>query len=683
MTSVNYRLRRADFNAPQYEAVLHREGPILVLAGAGSGKTRVIAHRIAAMIAEGLAPERVVAVSFTNKAAAEMRVRVADLVGPEAAKGAMLSTFHALGAEILRRDIQRLGWHLPYAILDTADQKSVLRDVLRDLHLQGSRIDVDKLLGVISKAKMALSSPASLPGMRFHPQRHTFEKLFHHYQASLKSLNAVDFDDLIGLPVLLFQQHPDVLERYQARWHYLLVDEYQDTNHPQFMLLKLLAGQRCNVMVVGDDDQSIYAFRGAVADHILSFAEHFPGAKVIALEQNYRSTQNILQAANAVISANSKRHPKVLWSEGDSGEKLRHYLCRDESEEATFVMDALSRMHRSQGLAFGDFAILYRTNPQSRAIEEQLQEAGLPYRVVGGTRFYDRREVRDFLHYLRVCLRPADDLALRRIVNTPPRGAGPAVIQSIDGHAKAHKLRFFEAIKQAVAQEGFLANKTQMRLRDFTTIIDRFHRRFAAATESMAQVARELVAELHLVEHLQSLGGKDDQARRRVDNLLEVVNALGQYERRHGRDLAGFLERVALDPAEKDEKNQSDDAIVLMTLHSAKGLEFPVVFMVGCEEGLLPHGNALDERGGLEEERRLCYVGITRAKRKLILTSCRTRQRHGETTDTKVSRFLADIPAEILERSTEAGSEAALALEDTQRQRDRAHLDALRRAIFS
>jgi superfamily I DNA/RNA helicase len=677
-----YELRASLFNPPQLSAVLHRDGPVLVLAGAGSGKTRVIAHRIAHLVSTGVEPSQIVALSFTNKAAAEMRSRVAELMGPQLAKQSRLSTFHSLGVEILRRDIEALGLRNPFAILDGSDQKQVLRELLKELKLKGTKLDLDEILSLISRAKMAFSPAHQMPKMRFHPLRPIIRRVAERYEQSLRSLNAVDFDDLITLPVKLFQAHPQILARYHQAWRYLLVDEYQDTNHGQFVLLELLARGHGNVMVVGDDDQSIYAFRGAVAEHILGFEQHFPGARVIALEQNYRSTKNILEAANGVIGASARRRDKTLWTAGEQGEPVRQVLCRDEQEEAQFVARQLERLRVEQGRAYASMAILYRSNPQSRVFEESLRLHRIPYRIIGGTRFYDRQEIREVVAYLRLCHAPQDDLAIRRIINVPPRGVGPALIAKVDELARGQSCSFVEALRRMLKDEAAWQGVRQSelvreRVRQLLQVMERFRIRFASA-EPLSTVARAMLVELGYFEHLRN-EASEEMALRRIDNASELLEALAQFEASGSGRLSSFLERVALEPPEKD--SEQDEGVTLMTLHGAKGLEFDVVFLVGCEEGLLPHARALEELGGVEEERRLCYVGITRARQCLSISACRTRTRHGEAMPCSVSRFLADIPEACIERP-DADTAASRELASLQRERDQGHLEALRKAIF-
>ncbi|MBQ9818489.1 MAG: UvrD-helicase domain-containing protein [Proteobacteria bacterium] len=659
-----YQFDRNLFNPQQLEAVLHNEGPILVLAGAGSGKTRIIAHRIAYLIDyRNVDPASIVAVSFTNKAARELRQRVAQLIGDAKAKRSHLSTFHALGANILRTHIPRLGWKLPFAIIDTDDQLSIIRNVLKDLHLQGSTYDPQMLLGFISKVKTAHVAPLDLPGMRWKPQGRTLAKIFDHYQIVRKSMNAVDFDDMIALPTEIFETCEDVRQQYAKSWQYLLVDEYQDTNALQFRMLQLLCRERANLMVVGDDDQSIYAFRGADSSHILEFPKLFENVKVVSLEQNYRSTQVILDAANAVIARNTVRHPKKLWSQVREGEKIQSISCTTPEEEAGFVIEQIAQLKGVKNLSYRDFAILYRTNPQSRVIEEKLIESMLPYRIVGGSKFYEHAEIRDLIFYLRAAFSFHDELALRRIINTPRRGIAAAALGHLDEVSKSEKISFFEAVK-AESQGTTLQPAARLKLTEFVNLLETYHRRFMAKSEPLATILDSYIKDIHYIEYIQSSSNSDENAQRRRENIDELVNALAAFERREGRDLFAFLQNVALEPPQKEEEENPDE-ITLMTLHSSKGLEFAYVFIVGCEENLLPHANSLNEPA-LSEERRLFYVGITRAKKHLTITYTQNRRKMYETIDITPSRFLSDIPESVIEKTDSSDSETAQKLRKEQ-----------------
>ncbi len=650
-----YQFKPSLFNPQQLQAVVHDTGPMLVLAGAGSGKTRIIAHRVAYLIdVRHVEPQKIVAVSFTNKAARELGERVAQLIGKTRARQCRLSTFHTLGIGILRQHIARLGWKLPFAIIDADEQLTIVRDVLKDMHLQGSSLDPQTLLGFISKVKTAHKDPLDMPGMRWNPQGKTLAKLFAHYQIVRKSMNAIDFDDMIALPVDIFEQFPDVLAQYAEAWQYLLVDEYQDTNALQFRMLELLCCKRQNIMAVGDDDQSIYAFRGADSKHILAFPTLFDGVKTVALEQNYRSTQIILDAANEVIARNVARHEKRLWSDQKEGDRIRATSCKTPEDEAQFVAERIELERASKNLAYGDFAVLYRTNPQSRALEDKLVARGIPYKIVGGSKFYDQPEVRDAVFYLRAAHALHDELALRRIINTPRRGVAAAALARIDERAKNGALALFDALR-AEAQDGDLPQSARLKLREFVDIMAKYHAKFAENAQPLAQTLAELLGDIHYVAYIQSSSNSDEIARIRRDNLDEFIGALASYESREGRDLDGFLEQLVLDPPRKDDGEKRDE-VTLMTLHSAKGLEFPFVFIVGCEENLLPHQNSLAEPA-LSEERRLFYVGITRAKRWLCLTRCLSRRRGYEIAEAEPSRFIKDIPPHAIEFEENAAAD--------------------------
>ena len=652
-----YQFNPSLFNPQQLEAVMHDEGPMLVLAGAGSGKTRIIAHRVAYLIdARHVAPQKIVAVSFTNKAARELSERIADLVGKTRARLCHLSTFHSLGMGILRKHIARLGWKLPFAIISTDEQLAIVRDVLKDMHLQGSSLDPQTLLSFISKVKSARKNPLDMPGMRWHSQGKTLNKFFNQYQIIRKSMNAIDFDDMIALPVDIFEQYPDILAQYTDAWQYLLVDEYQDTNALQFRMLQLLCSVRQNLMVVGDDDQSIYAFRGADSKHILDFPNLFDGVRTIALEQNYRSTQIILDAANDVIARNSTRHEKRLWSRQKDGDKIRTTACKTPEDEAQFVVERIELERAAKNLQYGDFAILYRTNPQSRVFEDILVQRGIPYKIVGSSKFYDQPEIRDTVFYLRVANSLHDELALRRIINTPRRGIAAATLARLDERSQCEKISLFDALRSE-AQLGELPQAARMKLREFVDIMTKYHARFAAKSEPLAKTLSSLLDDIHYIAYIQSSSNSDDIARIRRENLDELIAALAAFEAREGRDLDAFLEQLVLDPPRKGEDEKRDE-ITLMTLHSAKGLEFPFVFIVGCEENLIPHQNSLTEPA-LSEERRLFYVGITRAKRYLYLTRCLSRRRTFEILEAEPSRFLSDIPSHtiVIEDAADAVNE--------------------------
>jgi DNA helicase II / ATP-dependent DNA helicase PcrA len=691
-TTTPFELSRASLNPEQREAVLHRDGPMLVLAGAGSGKTRVITYRIAHMVTSGVEPEQIVAVSFTNKAALEMRQRLAAILGRELARRCRLSTFHALGAQILRQDIHLLGFRPPLTILDEPDQRALMRDLVDELKLSLTREQLDEALQLVSRAKMALCNPNALPGMKFNPWRGRIQMVFERYNRALKSLNCVDFDDLISLPLRLLREHPEALARLRDQWRYFMVDEYQDTNASQFELLRSLSGGAQNIAVVGDDDQSIYGFRGADSSHILAFDAQFPGAKVITLAQNYRSTRLILSAANAVIANNAVRRPKTLWSDDQSeGESIQSVLCRDDREEASFLAADILRRRGQDGLKLSDFAVLYRSHPQSKLIEEALHLKRIPCRVIGGTRFFDRMEVRDTLHYLRACLNPAhDDMALRRVLNTPPRGLGPATLNALDELSRSAHLTFWATLQRVADASSPLISamgpRALQNLRDLVGVIRRYHAMLSpaqgAASSSAAQTGRALLGEVLYIEHLKNSSPDHRQVQRRVDNITELLETIARFEvEQPDRALSAFLELVALEPPEPA-SSRYEDAVTLMTLHASKGLEFPVVYMVGMEDGVLPHERSRAESGGMEEERRLCYVGITRARRHLVLTRAAQRAQFGKQTPTRPSPFLAELPPDCVQSLGDGSVSPTDALSSMQRERDRAFLDALKSAIF-
>lgn len=644
-------------NPQQQAAVRHDQGPLLLLAGAGSGKTRVITSRIAYLVGErGVPPESILAVTFTNKAAREMQERVTEEVGRKRAKGMVVATFHALCVRLLKEDIERLGYKKNFSIYAVADQARLARDLLQQMQVDGKKFDAERLLWIISDAKNRLVPPERFvprPGDEYSALA---AELYPRYQKALKAFNAVDFDDLIMLAARLLQEFPEVREKYQERFRYLMVDEYQDTNAAQYLLLKLLAGKHRNLCVVGDDDQSIYGWRGADLGNILDFEQDFPGAEVIRLEQNYRSTGNILAAANAVIRNNKKRKDKALWTSGDPGRRIEYLRCEDEEDEARLVMERIHAERFKHNLAYRDFAILYRTNVQSRAFEEQLRYENIPYVLIGGQQFFDRKEVKDAIAYLRVLVNPRDEVNLLRILNYPKRGIGETSADRLIRHSAELNRPLWEVLADAAGVND-LGDKTTEAVTGFVTLLERYRKSFAR-TRDLAHTARELFAEIKLEDEIYR--GTDDpvKARRRADNVEEVVNAMASYQEREEKPtLAGFLDKVSLldrDQPNRDgkEKKLQQDAVVLMSLHSSKGLEFPVVFMVGMEEEYLPHKKSIEETFDIEEERRLCYVGITRARDHLLLLNAAARKKYGKPQPRVPSRFLEEIPAELLDRKT-------------------------------
>ncbi len=644
-------------NPQQRAAVIHRQGPLLLLAGAGSGKTRVITCRIVYLLDQGVPPEQILAVTFTNKAAKEMRERVQEMVGAKAAKGMTIATFHSLGVRILKANIDRLGFKKNFSIYASGDQQRLIRDLLRDIGAKNSSADADQVLWRISSAKNHLISVEHYQPNDHDPISSLVATIYPRYQRSLKAFNAVDFDDLLMFTVQLLEQHPDLLEHYTERFQYQMVDEYQDTNPVQYRLLKLLASNHSNLCVVGDDDQSIYAFRGADVANILDFEKDFPGTKVIKLEQNYRSTGNILAAANAVIKNNSKRKEKALWTASGDGAKLEYLLCADGEDEARQVMERIHIEKYRHNLKYGDFAILYRTNSQSRAFEEQLRYENIPYVLIGGQQFFDRKEIKDVVAYLKVIQNPTDEVNLLRILNYPKRGIGEGSIDRIIRHSAEIK-RSLWTVLQHVELVPEMNDRTAAACREFVELIQRYQKRFKQPLR-LLETLREMLTELKLADEIYRQEKDPLVAQRRVANQDELLNSMSIYlNRTPYPDLAGFLDRISLFDDEINGKNDKEsklalDAVTLMSLHSSKGLEFPVVFLAGMEEGFLPHKKSINETFDIDEERRLCYVGITRAQQQLILLGAQQRRKYGKLEQREPSRFLSEIPESVLEKAAE------------------------------
>ncbi len=644
-------------NPQQRAAVIHRQGPLLLLAGAGSGKTRVITCRIVYLLDQGVPPEQILAVTFTNKAAKEMRERVQEMVGAKAAKGMTIATFHSLGVRILKANIDRLGFKKNFSIYASGDQQRLIRDLLRDIGAKNSSADADQVLWRISSAKNHLISAEQYLPNDHDPISSLVATIYPRYQRSLKAFNAVDFDDLLMFTVQLLEQHPDLLEHYTERFQYQMVDEYQDTNPVQYRLLKLLASNHSNLCVVGDDDQSIYAFRGADVANILDFEKDFPGTKVIKLEQNYRSTGNILAAANAVIKNNSKRKEKALWTASGDGAKLEYLLCADGEDEARQVMERIHIEKYRHNLKYGDFAILYRTNSQSRAFEEQLRYENIPYVLIGGQQFFDRKEIKDVVAYLKVIQNPTDEVNLLRILNYPKRGIGEGSIDRIIRHSAEIK-RSLWTVLQHVELVPEMNDRTAAACREFVELIQRYQKRFKQPLR-LLETLREMLTELKLADEIYRQEKDPLVAQRRVANQEELLNSMSIYlDRTPYPDLAGFLDRISLFDDEINGKNDKEsklalDAVTLMSLHSSKGLEFPVVFLAGMEEGFLPHKKSINETFDIDEERRLCYVGITRAQQQLILLGAQQRRKYGKLEQREPSRFVSEIPESVLEKAAE------------------------------
>ncbi|MEF2560525.1 MAG: UvrD-helicase domain-containing protein [Eggerthellaceae bacterium] len=653
-------------NGPQKEAVLCTEGPLLVLAGAGSGKTRVLTHRIAHLVEDlGVAPWQIMAITFTNKAAAEMRERLAGLIGPYS-RGMWVSTFHSMCVRILRADCDRLGFAQGFTIYDDDDSKRLMKQILEELNIDQKRYPIQALRNRISKAKNDLQVAEVFAEEAKDPMGQVVARVYTRLQERLRQLNAFDFDDLLLYTWLLLKNHPDVLAAYQQRFRYLLVDEYQDTNHAQYTLTQLLASAHQNIMVVGDDDQSIYSWRGADLSNILDFEQDYPNAHVVKLEENYRSMGNILAAANAVIANNMTRKPKKLFTSQPDGEKLSVYMATDERDEGRWIAGEIEKLH-GKGTAYNQIAVFYRTNAQSRMLEDMLLRAGVPYRLVGGTRFFDRAEIRDVMAYLSLVVNPANDIAGHRVINTPKRGIGSTTVEHIDYIAREVGCTFLQAAELCVADEE-IRPATRRAIGEFTTII----REAQSYEGDLRKVVEMIVDKAGIIEAYRAVGS--DEAQGRIENIQEFFGVVDEYAQTHddadalfeaptvaaddeeasqppvrtfqANSLADFTEWVTL---RTDMDTMSDDgsAVTMMTIHAAKGLEFDCVFVAGMEESLFPHGNSSQDAQGLEEERRLCYVAITRARKRLYLTNAFTRQIFGQSSANPPSRFIGEIPDDL------------------------------------
>ena len=638
-------------NPAQREAVMHFEGPILVLAGAGSGKTRVLTTRIARLVEHhGVDPRRILAVTFTNKAAGEMRERVARLLGAEP-EGMWAGTFHAIGARLLRREAALVGRTPSFTIYDEDDALAATRRVMERLRISTKEWAPKALRAAISDAKNALVSPEEYASLALDPLSRAAARVYPELQAALREANAADFDDLLVLPVRILEQHPERLAAWRARFHFILVDEYQDTNRAQYRLVQLLGGAHGNVLVVGDDDQSIYGWRGADIRNILDFEKDFPAARVVRLEENYRSTPQVLALANAVISANTSRRGKTLRATRAAGERTVVLGALDERDEAESVAEEiLARRAADPAMRLGEVAVLYRTNAQSRALEDALRVRAMPYRLVGAVRFYDRREIRDLMSYLKLIANPADDEAFRRAIAVPRRGLGEASIETLAARARAERIPLLAAAARGDLHEGLRPAQRQA-LADFAALIARFRAR--AADAAVDELLRALVEDVGFDTALRAEGPEGAE---RMENVRELIAGAAETVADEGGELGltpldHFLQRATL-VSDFDRLDPDADAITLMTLHNAKGLEFPVVFITGLEEGLFPLARARDEPELLEEERRLFYVGITRAERVLYLTHARSRRRNGETMPGIPSSFLAVPPALVEARAT-------------------------------
>jgi DNA helicase-2/ATP-dependent DNA helicase PcrA len=622
-------------NPDQRDAVEYSGGPLLIVAGAGSGKTRVLTHRVAQLIANGVHPMNILAITFTNKAAGEMRSRVKSLVG-DVADRMWVSTFHSACVRILRMTADKIGYNKNFTIYDSSDSLRLVGQIIRDLNLDPKRFPAKGAQARISLWKNELVEPAGATDTAFGPYDTKYAEIYTEYQHRLRRAEAMDFDDLLVNVVLLFRRNPETLAAFQDRFKHVLVDEYQDTNLAQNEIVLLLGRLHHNVCVVGDTDQSIYAFRGADYRNILQFERAFPDVYTVVLAQNYRSTQVILDAANAVISNNVERKPKELWTDVGSGDKIVRYYAEDEDEEARFVVSELQRLHRHEAVNWREIAVFYRTNAQSRVIEEFLIDADIPYRVIGGTKFYDRKEVKDAVAYLRCVLNPADEVSIRRVINVPRRGVGDTSVDKVAALAAQQSIGLSVALRRA-AQAG-VGGAALRGINEFISLIDSLE---TEVEHGPAHLLREL---LERSGYLAELRNEDThEAEGRIENLEELIGAAEEFP-----DANDFLEKVSL--VSDTDEIAGDDKVMMMTLHSAKGLEFPTVFIIGMEEGVFPHNRSLLEPAALEEERRLAYVGITRAERRLFVSHAWSRSLHGSRQYNPPSRFLDEIPLELLDR---------------------------------
>jgi superfamily I DNA/RNA helicase len=641
------RFRLFDLNDEQRIAVTTTEGPLLILAGAGTGKTRVITARAAYLISQGVKPEQILAVTFTNKAANEMRERLAKMIEPAEAKLVTMSTFHALCVRILRTNIDRLGYKNNFSIYDEGDQQGLIKKIITRTAAKDEKLDPNLAKNLISKAK---NNGWSAP----EDDQTLLSAVFARYQQELKTLNAVDFDDLLLLTVKLLNEHADVRARWQQRFHYLMVDEFQDTNGLQLELVTLLAKNpdaehlRSNICVVGDDDQSIYGWRGAQVSNILEFEHHFPNPTIVKLEQNYRSTNTILGTANNLIKNNPRRRAKNLWSEHDAGDKIRLIQMSDDRVEAEFVSDDIQRRNFADGTPWESFAVLYRMNAQSRLLESNLRRLHIPYRLVGGKSFYDRREVKDLLAYASILVNPDDDVNLLRIINTPARGISDLTTErALELSAKSHTSVF-----KALQSPEFLENvttRTREAVRAFSELLDTYETRLLEPLADYSSVVSALIEETGYLADLKRTCKTPEEGLSRETNVREMLAAMAQHQQRSTKGLRGFLDEVNLDQEQEDDDDKDDKkGVTLITLHAAKGLEFPHVYLVGLEEGLLPHDRSKVE-GTVDEERRLLYVGITRAMKTLTLTHCRDRIKFGSVMPCHPSSFIKEFPEDKIE----------------------------------
>ncbi len=634
--------RLFDLNPQQLEAVTTTQGPVLILAGAGTGKTRVITMRITYLLHEGISPDAILAVTFTNKAANEMRERVGTMVERPKAKRLTICTFHALCVRILRQDIERLGYKTNFAIYDEGDQLGLIRKIISRISAKNEKLDAQLARNLISRAKnqhWKLAESATNNSL--------LAAVFERYQEELKAANAVDFDDLLILTVRLLETNPAVTNKWQERFQYLMIDEFQDTNRLQLELVRYLGRQHRNVCVVGDDDQSIYGWRGAEIANILEFEAHFADPKIIKLEQNYRSSNAILGLANSIIRHNPRRRPKALWSEKGVGQNVKIVAVPNDREEANYVVSELQKQQLEVAGSWKRFAIIFRMNAQSRLFEEQLRRLQIPYRIIGGRSFFERREVKDLLAYLAGLANPNDDLNLLRIINTPARGIGATTVDLAVAESNQAKTSIFATLQSSGFQE-LLSAKTGTAVRAFIELIDRYETQIHQPLVELASIAAALLEEIRYPEELRRSCKTPEEALNREENVRELVRTLADYQRRSTEGLSGFLAEVALDQEREEETDTDKDGVTLITFHAAKGLEFPHVFLIGLEEGILPHDRSKLE-GNLDEERRLFYVGITRAMQTLTITHCANRNKYGGSIPCHPSSFLKDLDPQYVE----------------------------------
>ena len=635
-------------NNKQYEAVINTEGPCLIIAGAGSGKTKVLTHKIAYLIQEkNVLPWNILAITFTNKAANEMKERIANLVG-DVAQDIWMGTFHSICVRILRRFIDRIGFETSFIIFDTSDQRTMIKTCLKDLNIDDKMFTDRSVLSEISNAKNQMLEPEAYTAIANGDfRKEKIATVYELYQKRLKENNAIDFDDIINYTIKILNENPDVLEYYANKFKYVLVDEYQDTNKAQFTLITLFASNYGNITVVGDSDQSIYAFRGADISNILNFERDFVNAKIIKLEQNYRCTGNILKAANSVIKNNETKYKKELWTENEQGNLPKVYSAENEYDEGSFIVEQINRLIREEYFKYSDFAILYRMNTQSRAIEDILRREDIPYKIVGGLKFYERKEIKDIISYLRLIQNPSDNLSLKRIINEPKRGIGKTSLDNIEALANQNEISMYEIIKNA---DQYGLNRVFANSREFISVMEELR----AKKDDL--VISELIKQtLNKTGYTKALEDENTiEAENRIENLEEFLTVAMEFEEESADNgLSEFLEGITLS-SDIDNMEDTEDTVTLMTLHSAKGLEFPAVFLVGMEEGIFPGYKSISEPKDLEEERRLCYVGITRAKQYLFLTCSKQRTIFGSTSCNPVSRFLKEIPADLLDGYEEA-----------------------------